>query len=97
MFNTILIIVRRGKIAVTEAVSYLITRGDEMAIEIGTVRIPRKLYFYGASLNICIYINSVGVTPVFSIDGSHSNSVRAWGQFERGAEAIVITASPHKS
>jgi hypothetical protein len=84
-------------IAITEVILYLITWSDEMSVDIGTVGIPGKLYFYGTSRNIRIDSNSIAAAPAFGIGGSHSYSVRAWGQFERGAEAIVITASPHKS
>ena len=58
------------------------TWGDEMAIDIGTIGIPGKLYFYGTSRNSCIYSNSVAAAPVFGIGGSHSNSVQVWNQLE---------------
>jgi hypothetical protein len=94
--NAIPVGIRVTKVAIVEGLPPA-TWSDEMAIDIGTVGIPGKLYFYGTSRNICIDSNGVVAAPVFSIGGSHCYSVRARGQFERGAEAIVITASPHKS
>jgi hypothetical protein len=76
--NAIPVWIRVTKVAITKAIAYLITWSDEMSVDIGTVGIPGKLYFYGTSRNSCIYSNSVAAAPVFGIGGSHSNSVQVW-------------------
>ena len=97
MFNIKLIIVRCSKIAITEAVFYLVTGGDEVSIDISIINIPGKFCFYGACRNIRIDSNGAAAAPVFSIGGSHSYSIRSRGHFELSAEAIIIAAGADKS
>jgi hypothetical protein len=75
--NAIPVGIRVTKVAIVEGLPPA-TWGDEMAIDIGTVGIPGKLYFYGTSRNIRIDTNSIAAAPAFGIGGSHSNSVQAW-------------------
>lgn len=64
-----------------------------MSVDIGVVGVPGKLCFYGTSCNIRIYSNSIAAAPLFGIRGSNGYSIRAWYQFELGAEAVMIAAA----
>jgi hypothetical protein len=92
MFNTILIIVRRGKIAVTKAIAYLITWGDEVGIYIGTVGVPGKLYSNRNDRDIGVDINGIAATLVLTIGSCNRYSVPALMKLNRGVEAIDIAA-----
>ena len=95
--NAIPVGIRVTKVAITKAIAYLITWGDEMAIDIGTVGIPGKLYFYGTSRNSCIYSNSVAAAPVPGVCRSHGYCVRTRNQLELCAKGVVVAASSHKN
>ena len=75
-------------VAIVEAVIHLVAWGDEMAIQVGIVGIPGKLYPQSTRRDIGKDSDGVAAALAVYIGSSYSYVVPALVQLKRGVEAV---------